>query len=67
MEAEQVFVAVKRVLLTQVGVLVFVSALMLSLFGWLEARSAFLGGLAGFLPNAYFAYRIARSKGRSAQ
>lgn len=67
MEAEQVFVAVKRVLLTQVGVLVFVSALMLSLFGWLEARSAFLGGMAGFLPTAYFAYRIARSKGRSAQ
>lgn len=67
LEAEHVVPAVKRILRTQAGVVVFVSALMLALFGWLEARSAFLGGLAGFLPNAYFGYRIARSKGEGAQ
>lgn len=67
MEAEHVVPAIKRILRMQAGVVVFVSALILALFGWLEARSAFLGGLAGFLPNAYFGYRVARSKGEGAQ
>jgi ATP synthase protein I len=67
MAAQGDFVAVKRILYLQGSVLVFVSALMLGWVGWFEARSAFLGGLAGFLPNLFFASHVLRAKDASAR
>ena len=67
MAAQREFVAVRRILYMQGGVLVFVPALMLGWFGWFEARSAFLGGLAGFLPNLYLASRVVRAREASAK
>lgn len=64
--ADEFGTAVGKVLSMQVALVMLVSAAMLLGFGWLEARSAFLGGMAGFLPNVYFAYRISRSRGREA-
>jgi len=58
------FFAIGRVLIIQAGVLIAVPALMLVFFGWLEARSALFGGLIGFVPNLYFAYRILASRGK---
>ncbi|MEN8260962.1 MAG: ATP synthase subunit I [Pseudomonadota bacterium] len=51
----------------QVALVMLVSAAMMLGFGLLEARSAFLGGMAGFLPNVYFAFRISRSRGGEAR
>jgi len=41
-----------------------VSALALVVGGVAQARSALLGGLVGFLPNAYFAVKFGRSDPR---
>jgi ATP synthase protein I len=35
-----------------------VSAVIMVLWGWLGAKSAFMGGLIAFLPNVYFASRF---------
>lgn len=37
------------------------SVLLLFWLGWIEAFSAFLGGVVCVIPNAYFAHRIRRS------
>ena len=42
--------------------LIFASAASLAWWGEYEARSVFLGGIAGFLPNFLFACRVSRSK-----
>lgn len=59
--------AIHKILVVQAGVLIAVPALMLVFFGWAEARSGFLGGLTGFIPNAYFALRIVATKGKTAR
>lgn len=66
MGIEKPFLVVKRILLTQAIVVVFVPAVAFCLYGWLEARSALFGGIIGFLPNALFAYIVARSQGKAA-
>jgi ATP synthase protein I len=35
--------------------------------GWQQAKSALLGGMAAFIPNLYFAWRINRSSGLEAK
>ncbi len=67
MGASDPFIAVGKVLIIQAGMLIAVPAFMLVFFGWLEARSALFGGLIGFVPNLYFAYRISASRGKSAK
>lgn len=67
MGASDPFFAVGKVLLIQAGMLMVVPAIMLVFFGLLEARSALLGGLIGFVPNLYFAYRISAARGKSAK
>lgn len=59
--------AVSRVLVIQAAVLLALSSAAMILFGWLVARSVLLGGLIAFIPNAYFALRISRSRGKTPQ
>ncbi len=54
--------AVGRVLAIQAAVLLVVFGGVALGFGWLAARSVLLGGLIAFVPNAYFALRICRSR-----
>jgi len=54
--------AVGRVLAIQAAVLLALFGAVMAGFGWLAARSALLGGLIAFVPNAYFALRICRSR-----
>ncbi|MGX2042169.1 ATP synthase subunit I [Methylocaldum sp. MU1018] len=58
MGAKKLFFAVKRVLLMQLIAIALIAGSMLAFFGWPEARSALFGGLAAFLPNAYFAAKF---------
>jgi ATP synthase protein I len=53
------FPAVKRILHWQLGVIALIVAFSLGVWGWSVARSVLLGGLVGFLPNAFFAIRFA--------
>lgn len=54
--------AAGRILCIQIIVLSVASLLALILFNWLVARSVALGGMIVFLPNLYFACKIAWSK-----
>lgn len=68
MRGGRLFLTVRRVLQFQALTMVVVSALALLAGGAAEARSALLGGLVGFLPNAYFAVKFGRSDpGKSAK
>lgn len=66
MSAGDPFFAIWKILAIQASVTIALPALLLVFFGWPEARSGFLGGLIGLLPNAYFAARIAATKGKTA-
>ena len=60
MSGGRLFLAVRRVLQLQALTILVISALALVLGGMQQARSALLGGLVGFLPNAYFAVQFGR-------
>jgi ATP synthase protein I len=64
MSGGRLFLAVRRVLQLQALTIVVISALVLVLGGMEQARSALLGGLVGFLPNAYFAVQFGRQAPR---
>ena len=55
------FAAVRRILLYQAMTVVAISSLTLVLMGTAEAESVLVGGLAGFLPNLFFAAKFGRS------
>jgi ATP synthase protein I len=61
------FFAVWKILAIQASVTIALSAFLLLFSGWPEAKSGFIGGLIGLMPNAYFAMRIAAAKGKPAQ
>ena len=62
------FAAVRRVLHWQIGIIAFSVSLSTALAGWPAGRSALIGGLIGFVPNAVFALRFGKSAAsRSAQ
>ena len=61
------FFAIRKLLFAQAIVVVFVTSAALGFFSIQAAKSAFLGGLIGFLPNAYFFYKISRSRGMAAE
>jgi len=50
--------AVKRLLQWQLWVMALVGSVAIAFGGWPVARSALMGGLIGFVPNAYFACRF---------
>lgn len=58
---------VGRILRMQAAILVALFFGGLAGFGWQAAKSAGLGGVIAFLPNAYFALRISRSQGKTPQ
>ncbi len=60
------FFAVWKILAIQASVTIALPAFLLIFFGWPEARSGFVGGLIGLMPNAYFAMRIAAARGKPA-
>ncbi len=60
MRGNSYFFAVKQILRLQAVAIVLFSALVLVVWGRTEARSAILGGLAAFIPNAYFAAVIGK-------
>ncbi len=57
--------AVGKVLVIQAAVLLALFGGAMAGFGWLVARSVLLGGLTAFVPSAYFALRICRSRGKT--
>lgn len=62
------FVAVRRVLHWQIGIIAVAVSVSTALGGWPAGQSALIGGLVGFVPNAVFAWRFGASAGkRSAQ
>ncbi|MGH8475846.1 MAG: ATP synthase subunit I [Methylococcales bacterium] len=66
MNASDPFSAVWKILAIQASVAIALPALLLIFFGWPQARSGFLGGLIGFLPNAWFALRVITARGKAA-
>jgi ATP synthase protein I len=60
MSGTGLFVAVRHVLLIQALTIIGIFAVAYGLAGFQEAKSALLGGLVGFLPNAYFAFKFGR-------
>ena len=54
------FVAVRRILLFQAMTVAAISAVALVLIGLAEAQSVLAGGIAGFLPNLFFAAKFGR-------
>jgi len=54
------FRVIRRILLFQVLTILAVTALWLVLSGVDQAKSALVGGLVGFIPNAYFAVKAGR-------
>lgn len=54
------FVAVRRILLFQALTAGAISAVTLVLIGVAEAKSVLAGGVAGFLPNVFFAAKFGR-------
>lgn len=52
------FADIRRILLWQFWVLALIFSVSLGVGGWPDARSALLGGLVAFIPNAYFAARV---------
>ncbi|MCI0668407.1 MAG: ATP synthase subunit I [Methylococcaceae bacterium] len=67
MRAGDPFFAIWKILAVQASVVIALPALLLVVFGWLEARSGLFGGLIGLIPNAYLALRIAATKGKTAK
>lgn len=67
MRAGDPFFAIWKILAIQACVTIALPALLLVFFGWLDARSGFLGGMIGLLPNAYLALRIYATKGKTAK
>jgi len=65
--AKDPFFAIWRILSIQVAVLVLFAAIIVMYFGYMEARSVLLGGLTGFLPNLYFAFRMSAARGKPAK
>jgi len=61
------FCAIWKLLFAQGVVVVFVTSAVLGFISIQAAQSAFFGGLIGFLPNAYFSYKISRTRGMAAQ
>lgn len=55
------FADIRRVLNWQLSIIILIAAAAMSLGGWLDARSALLGGLVGFIPNVYFAMKFGRA------
>jgi ATP synthase protein I len=64
MSGGSLFLAVRRVLQLQALTMLAVSTLALMFGDMGQARSAMLGGLVGFLPNAYFAFKFGRADPR---
>jgi ATP synthase protein I len=62
MGANKIFFAIKQLLAIQALAIVLICALTLLVWGWREARSALLGGLIAFLPNAYFGASVGRPR-----
>lgn len=62
--ADKFFAAVGKILIAQILVVVLVASALMLLFGWQWAGSCLLGGVAAFVPNVYFAWRIGRSNGQ---
>lgn len=60
MSGSSLFLAVRRVLQIQMLTIIGIFAAAWGLAGFQEARSALIGGLVGFLPNAYFAVKFGR-------
>lgn len=60
------FLAIRKLLLAQVLMVAFVSNVALGFFGVQAGKSALLGGIIGFLPNACFAFKISGMKGKPA-
>lgn len=52
------FADIRRVLQWQLRVIAAIFAIAMGFGGWSDARSALLGGLIGFVPNAYFAMKF---------
>jgi ATP synthase protein I len=52
------FPAVKRILRWQLWVMAVVGSVAMGIGGWPAAGSALMGGVVGFIPNAYFAVRF---------
>ncbi|MGR9105443.1 MAG: ATP synthase subunit I [Gammaproteobacteria bacterium] len=67
MRAGDPFCSIWKILAVQACVTVALSFLLLVLLGWSEARSGLIGGLIGFLPNLFFALRIAATRGKPAK
>jgi len=67
MQEADFFLAIRKLLFAQIALIVFVTSAALGFFSIQAAKSAFLGGLIGFLPNAYFSFKISRSRGVTAQ
>lgn len=67
MAVEKKLSSVSKILALQVLVILMVSTGFAIINGKESALSPLLGGLAAFIPNLYFAFRIARVKGQPAQ
>ncbi len=67
MTAEKKLSPVSKILALQILVTLMISAGFALIQGKESTLSPLLGGLAAFLPNLYFAFRIARAKGLPAQ
>ncbi|MGZ8190633.1 MAG: ATP synthase subunit I [Methylococcaceae bacterium] len=58
---------VSKILSAQILVIMIIAAGFVVAGGWQKALSPFLGGVAAFIPNLYFALRISRSAGQEAR
>lgn len=58
MGATRLFPVVRWILRVQISTIALITFLALWIWGWPEAKSALLGGLTAFLPNAYFAIKF---------
>jgi ATP synthase protein I len=58
---------VSKILFLQVLAVALVSMVFAIIKGQVHGLHAFLGGMAAFIPNLYFALRIKRSQGQEAQ
>lgn len=68
MGTKPLFPVVRWILKTQLWAIALITIVIWAVWGWNPARSALLGGMAAFLPNALFALRFGSSKpGRAAK
>ncbi len=58
---------ISKVLAIQILLITITTIGFVIVDGWIAARSAFLGGFAAFIPNVYFAIRVAKSAGQEAK